>query len=50
LEVVYAFCERARPAAVRIPFFDYDKRLFILLKNQGGGGWNNIRHEFVFPE
>ena len=45
MNVVYLFCETT---VIRIPFFDYDKRLFNLLAAQGGGVWNNVQQEFVF--
>jgi site-specific recombinase XerD len=35
-------------AGTRIPFFDYDQRLFRLLAAQGGGRWDNSRQEFIF--
>lgn len=46
MKVVYAFCESD---GVRIPFFDYDKELFLALKKHSGGVWNNFRKEFIFP-
>jgi len=45
MEVVYLFYESG---TVRIPFFDYDQRLFRMLVSVGGGVWNNTRKEFVF--
>ncbi|MCL2067875.1 MAG: tyrosine-type recombinase/integrase [Treponema sp.] len=45
MEVVYIFCESA---SVRIPFFNYDRRLFLLLVSAGGGVWDGGRREFVF--
>ena len=45
MEVVYLFFESV---AVRIPFYDYDRRLFTLLSARGDGVWDNVRHEFIF--
>jgi integrase/recombinase XerD len=45
MEVVYLFYESD---AIRIPFFDYDQRLFRMLVSVGGGVWDNTRKEFVF--
>jgi len=45
MEVVYFFYESG---TVRIPFFDYDQRLFRMLVSVGGGVWNNTCKEFVF--
>jgi site-specific recombinase XerD len=45
MEVVYFFYESG---AIRIPFFDYDQRLFRMLISVGGGVWDNARQEFVF--
>ena len=44
MEVVYFFYESD---AVRIPFFDYDQRLFRLLARKGGT-WNKACREFIF--
>jgi len=50
MEVMYLFCESSGPGenAIRIPFFDYDKRMFRLFASQGGGAWDNRRQEFIF--
>jgi site-specific recombinase XerD len=45
MEVVYLFYESG---TIRIPFFDYDQRLFRMLVSVGGGVWDNTRKEFVF--
>ena len=45
MEVVYLFCDSD---LVRVPFFDYDKRLFRLLVSAGGGVWDNAGQEFAF--
>jgi site-specific recombinase XerD len=45
MELVYFFCE---PAVIRVPLFNYDRRLFGLLAAKGGGVWDNLRREFVF--
>jgi site-specific recombinase XerD len=45
MEVVYLFYESD---TIRIPFFDYDQRLFRMLVSIGGGFWDNTRKEFVF--
>jgi len=45
MEVAYLFYESN---TIRIPFFDYDQRLFRMLISVGGGVWNNTRQEFVF--
>jgi len=45
MEVVYLFYESG---SIRIPFFDYDQRLFRMLLSVGGGTWDTIRKEFVF--
>jgi site-specific recombinase XerD len=45
MEVVYFFYESN---TIRIPFFDYDQRLFRMLISVGGGVWDNVRQEFVF--
>jgi len=45
MEVVYLFYESN---IIRIPFFDYDQRLFRMLVSIGGGVWDNTRKEFVF--
>jgi site-specific recombinase XerD len=45
MEIVYLFYESD---AIRIPFFDYDQRLFRMLVSVGGGVWDNTRKEFVF--
>jgi len=45
MEVVYLFYESD---TIRIPFFDYDQRLFRMLVSIGGGTWDNTRKEFVF--
>ena len=45
MEVVYLFYETG---TIRIPFFDYDQRLFRMLVSVGGGFWDNTRKEFVF--
>ena len=44
MEVVYFFCENAQ---VRVPLFDYDKRLFNLLVSKGGS-WDKVQRQFVF--
>ena len=44
MEVAYIF---SKNNSVNIPFFDYDRQLFLLLKNMGGV-WNNDRREFTF--
>jgi len=46
MEVVYFFCENTR---VRIPLFDYDKRLFNLLVAKGGI-WDKIQRQFIFRQ
>jgi site-specific recombinase XerD len=43
MEVVYFFCGSA---AIRVPFYQYDSRLFHLLIAQGAK-WDALRHEFV---
>jgi site-specific recombinase XerD len=45
MEIVYLFYESG---VIRIPFFDYDQRLFRMLVSVGGGAWDNTRKEFVF--
>jgi len=45
MQVVYLFYESG---VIRIPFFDYDQRLFRMLVSVGGGVWDNTRKEFVF--
>jgi site-specific recombinase XerD len=45
MELVYFFCDSA---VIRVPLFDYDRRLFKLLASKGGGIWDNVRQEFVF--
>jgi len=45
MEIVYLFYESN---VIRIPFFDYDQRLFRIFVSIGGGVWDNIRKEFVF--
>jgi site-specific recombinase XerD len=45
MEIVYLFYESG---TIRIPFFDYDQRLFRMLVSVGGGFWDNTRKEFVF--
>jgi integrase/recombinase XerD len=45
MEVVYLFYESN---VIRIPFFDYDQRLFRMLVSVGGGVWDNTRKEFAF--
>ena len=45
MDVVYLFC---RSGMSRIPFFNFDKRLFHLFKVRGGGVWDGLRCEFVF--
>ena len=46
MEVAYLFCESGANA-VRIPFFDYDRRLFCRLAALGGK-WDRFRNEFLF--
>ena len=45
MEVAYLFCDSA---FIRIPFFDYDQKLFHILASHGGGIWDKARHEFTF--
>ena len=40
MEVVYLFYESG---VIRIPFLDYDQRLFRMLVSVGGGTWDNTR-------
>jgi site-specific recombinase XerD len=47
MEVVYIFCESA---VIRIPFFNYDPKLFRLLSKLDGGIWNNVQQEFIFNQ
>jgi site-specific recombinase XerD len=47
MEVVYLFYESN---IIRIPFFDYDQRLFRMLVSVGGGVWDNARQEFIFKQ
>jgi len=44
MEVVYFFCESS---VIRIPFFCYDKPLFLLFIKQGGM-WDRERNQFIF--
>ena len=44
MEVVYLFCESD---VIRIPFYDYDRRLFNLLVSKGGA-WDKSRYQFIF--
>ncbi|MDR2480770.1 MAG: site-specific integrase [Spirochaetaceae bacterium] len=46
MELVYIF---SGADGIRIPFFDYDSRLFRLIASGGGGIWNKSRREFIFP-
>jgi len=43
MEVVYFFCGSA---AIRVPFYNYDKKLFCLFIAQKAS-WDALRHEFV---
>jgi site-specific recombinase XerD len=43
MDVVYFFCG---PAAIRVPYYHYDRKLYCLLIAQGAS-WDALRHEFV---
>jgi site-specific recombinase XerD len=43
MEVVYFFCGFA---AIRVPYYHYDRKLYCLLISQGAS-WDALRHEFV---
>jgi site-specific recombinase XerD len=43
MNVVYFFCG---PAAIRVPYYSYDSKLYYLFKAQGAS-WDALRHEFV---
>jgi len=45
MKVVYIF---RKSDSIRIPFFDYDSRLFYLLVSIGSGIWYKDRKEFIF--
>jgi hypothetical protein len=45
MEVVYIFVEFG---VARIPFFNYDRHLYLLLVSMGGGEWDGKRREFIF--
>jgi site-specific recombinase XerD len=45
MEVVYIFVESG---SARIPFFNYDRQLYLLLVSMSGGEWDGKRREFIF--
>ena len=45
MDVVYLYCEFG---STRVPFYDFDRRLFDLLKTRGGGVWNSTCNEVIF--
>jgi site-specific recombinase XerD len=47
MEIVYLFCE---PGQIRIPLFNYDKRVFSLLASLKGAVWDRSRREFVVKQ